>query len=340
MAAELGVSVATVSLALRNDSQVSPATRMRIQAAATERGYRLNPALTQMMSQVRKKLPGRYSETLGWLNLSEAPERFSESGLDYLRFMWEGARDRAAEQGYGLDHLWLGERGMSAKRLQAILQSRGIRGVLIPPLQRSIGHISLDWQKFAAVALTHTMPRPRLHRVVPDHHANMRQILRRLSRKGYRRPGLLLPRKFDERGDNRCSSAFYFHQQNLTRENRIPLLETPSLRLDSQTARWLKKYRPDAIITVGALRHLRQVDIGDAAYSRSLGIVLLGHASTDAGFAAVQENPEEIGAAGVNQLLSALSRNERGIPDCPQTILIPGTWVEGTTLPKRPSGAR
>lgn len=335
LAVALNMSVSTVSLAMRNDPRVAANTRKRVQNAARKIGYRLNPALTQMMSHVRQSRPAAYRETLAWLDLGETPDRFGPSGIDYLRFMWEGAKERAESLGYLLDSFWMSARGMTGKRMNSILTSRGIRGLLIPPLPRSCGHIPIDWSNFSSVALTHTLLRPAIHRVVPDQHANMSMLLRILDRRGYRRPGLLLSERFDERTGNRFRSAFYFHQNSLPQRDRIPVQISSPESLDEGCIRWLKRHRPDVVITLGKLRHLRNIDIGDAEYSASLGMILLGYATTDAGHAAVDENPREIGATGVDQLVASLSRNERGIPEFPHSISIPGIWIEGETLPVR-----
>ncbi len=339
IAAALGVSPATVSLALRNDPRVALATRDRVQEYARESKYQVNPAITQFMSHVRTARRAQYRETIGWLNMWDDPENFTRSGVEYLRFLWQGARQRAESLGFKLEGFWLTEPGMTGRRMSEILASRGIRGLLIPPLPQSCGHLSIRWEDFATVALSLTMARPRLHLVVPDHHANMQTILRTLRHRGYRRPGLLLSMGFDERSENRSRSIFYFHQQQFNLRDRIPVHLCRPEGYERDCLPWLKRYRPDAVVTLGPMRHLRELDLGDRDYSSRLGIVLLGHARTDAGFCAMDENPLQIGAAGVDQLAGALNRNERGLPVSPQTTLIRGDWVEGETLPTK-LGAR
>lgn len=336
LAESLGISVSTVSLALRNDPRIAVKTRHRVQQAARKVGYRLNPTLTHLMSNVRQAKRAHYRETLAFLNPEVSPRHFSEVGVEYQRHIWKGAFDRAESLGYALANFWLAEPGMSGRRMSAILKARGIRGLLVPPLPRECGHLSIKWEEFSAVALTYTMARPQLHRVVPDHHNAMQLMTRTLARRGYRRPGLLLLRGYDQRADHRCSAAFYFHQQSLPVRDRIPVKFCSRKDHQAESTRWLKRYRPDVVITMGVLRHLRHLDVGDPEYSENLGIILLGYAETDAGFTAIHENPGQIGAIGIDQLVGALNRNERGVPTCPQTLLVPGSWMEGTTLPVLP----
>lgn len=331
LAAALNISVTTVSMALRNHARVALKTRQEVQAYAREKGYNLNPSLTSLMSRVRSSQRADYRETLGWLNPMDTADHFTRCGLEYYRQLWQGALDRAGSLGYSLDSFWLGDPQMSGRRLSNILAARGIRGLLIPPLPKSCGHLTLDWSAFSVVALSHTLARPHFHRVAPDHHHNIQLILRHLRHRGYRRPGLLLPQRHDERSENRFRAAFYYHQQSLPAKDRIPVLICPS-GFEKSCAAWLKKHRPDAVITMGAMRHLREIDIGDPAYSTNLGIVLMSYASTDAGFCALHENPSQIGSTALDQLVSQLNRNERGIPSSAHSVLIKGSWVEGETL--------
>lgn len=336
LAAALKISVTTVSMALRNHPRVAPVTRRQVQSFAREKGYHLNPSLSVLMSHVRSSERAVYRETLAWINPSDGIDHYTNANSgspEYTRKLWQGASVRAAELGYELDNFWLAAPGMNSRRMNKILASRGIRGLLLPPLSRSCGHLSINWANFAAVALTYTVARPELHRVVPDHHNNMQLILRTMRHRGYHRAGLLFSSRFDERLENRLRSAFYFYQQSLPARDRIPVLVCQD-PFEKTAAAWLKIHRPDAVITLGGYRKLREIPIGDPAYSKNLGIVLMGHAATDEGFSAIDENPLLIGSSAVDHLVAQLNRNEKGLSACPQTVLIKGSWIEGQTLPK------
>ena len=332
IAQALGISASTVSLAMHNDPRVANSTREQVQAYARIHGYRLNPALTGMMSQARRSVRSEYVETLGWINNWDHPDYFIHRGVDFQRELWKGAETRAHSLGYQLHSFWQAAPKMTGKRLSDILIARGVRGLLIPPLQKSYGHLSLQWENFTPVALSLTLTRPRLHAVIPDHFINMRRILRKLKQRNYQRVGLLLQQKYDDRLDNRISSAFYQYQHTLPPEQQIPVHNSPAENCDRPIRDWLATYRPDAVITLGIYRHLRDLDVGDSDYSKRLGIALIGFAETDQGFAAIDENAYEIGKAGVDVLVAALNRNERGLPDQTATTLINGKWIDGGTL--------
>ncbi|MDF3056669.1 MAG: LacI family transcriptional regulator [Rariglobus sp.] len=333
LAAKLRVSVSTVSLALRNDQRVAKGTRERVIAAAGREGYHLNPAVAALMAQVRCSRRVAYRETIGWLNLWDHPDTYTKQGVEFQRFLWSGARDRAHQLGYALDSFWLAEPGMTARRMTSILSSRGIRGILIPPLPSSSDNLQLDWDRFTAVTLSYTLDRPKMDRVIPDHFGNMVTILRRLARLGYRRPGLLIPRGHDERGGHRLVAAYTFAQNALAEDDRVPVQVCHPSIVEREVVIWLKKHRPDAVITLGKLKHLKTMTGIGRAYLDRLGLVLMSLAGSDAGISGINENPAIIGAAGVEQLVLSLQRNEHGLPEHPRLIQIEGTWCDGQTTP-------
>jgi LacI family transcriptional regulator len=63
LAARLGVSKNTISLALRHDPRVSAPTRQRVQRLAEQLGYAKNPVVAQLMAELRKTQPAGYQRT-------------------------------------------------------------------------------------------------------------------------------------------------------------------------------------------------------------------------------------------------------------------------------------
>jgi len=334
LAQMLNVSAATVSLALRNDPRIALKTRERVVAAAKAAGYNLNPAIASLMSQVRNSSKITYRETIAWLNLWDQPDVYTKTGVEYQRKLWHGAWEHAQKLGYSLENFWLAAPGMRAKRMTAILTARGIRGLLVPPFKETMGHLSIDWKRFASVSLSYTMVRPKLDRVTPDHHSNLLAVLRQLRHRGYERPGLLIPKGYDSRTGKRLMAAFYYSQQSIPACNRIPPEIVDTKKLEGRNFDWLDKYRPDVLVTSGAYKHIKSVAGLDPDYLSRLGLVLLSHAETDSGISGIYENPEMIGATAVELLVVRLQRNELGLPVKPRLIQIEGDWVEGTSSPK------
>ncbi|WP_269522506.1 LacI family DNA-binding transcriptional regulator [Coraliomargarita parva] len=330
----LNISASTVSLALRNDPRVAVKTRERVVAAAQAAGYSMNPAIASLMSQVRSSRKVSYRETIGWLNLWDHPDTYTKTGVEFQLKMWQGAKNRAENLGYSLENFWLAAPEMRAKRMTAILTARGIRGLLVPPFPHSMGRLSIEWKNFTAVAMSYTMARPKLDRVIPDHYGNLLTILRELKHRGYKRPGLLIPKGYDDRTGNRLLAAFYFTQQSMPLSNRVPPEMADPEKLEDKNFAWLEKYRPDVLITAGIYKDIKSEAGLDPDYRAKLGLVLISHAGTDAGICGIYENPEIIGATAVEQLVLSLQRNELGLPARPRLIQIEGTWVEGNSAPR------
>src|SRR5687767_9601242 len=67
VADRMGVSRATVSLALRNDPRLPKATRERVQAIARELGYRPDPLVSSHMVRVQARKAVKQIRTLAFL---------------------------------------------------------------------------------------------------------------------------------------------------------------------------------------------------------------------------------------------------------------------------------
>ena len=131
MAHALGVSRTTVSEALRDHPRVKPETRVRVQAWAKQAGYRFNPLASSILSEVRRTRLNTFHGVLAAIG-QEEPARVPFPGA-YWRDLLQGATERASALGFKLEHFVVGQRRLSVKRLDTILRSRGIRGVLIMP---------------------------------------------------------------------------------------------------------------------------------------------------------------------------------------------------------------
>lgn len=294
-------------------------------------GYRPNPIATAL-GQLRFTNKARaVTAELAWLvhrEDSRAPNRFREFDL-----YWKGASETAKWFGYNLEEFNCNA-AFSLKRLEKALLTRGVRGILIPPLQsQPPGWDDFHWEHFSAVRFGHSVTKPQLHLVTSDQISNSLLALSKMQAYGYKRIGY---------ASNRIMTTWHkagvlMVQSNLERERQIePLLfdsseNTPENR--KKLVAWLKKMKPDAILTDVAevSRMLASAglrvpeDIGLAAFS-----VLDGNADTG-----IYQNPEEIGNAATEMLISLINHGHTGIPSICRELLIEGKWVDGTTLPPR-----
>jgi LacI family transcriptional regulator len=325
-----GVSVATVSRALRNHPGLPQQTCRRIQELARQLGYRPNPLVAAHMAYVRASHPSPTGVCLAYL--TNYPARQPWRRYRILVEFFEGARDRAAARGYRLEEYSLRERGMTSKRMSEVLNARAVPGVVVAPVTAAVGHLRLAWERFAAVSIGYSLARPNLHRAAPAHFQNVREACRQIRRRGYARPGLALPYSQDARVSHGWSAGFLYEQQKLPTRQRLPLLlPVDADWTERNFCRWLQRHRPDVVIcaTTDVLDWLRQRGEDPP---RSVGLVCLNCPDDRGALAGIYQNGPAVGSAAVDLLVTMLEHNERGVPSSPRTVHVCGKWVAGQTL--------
>lgn len=319
------VSKATVSLALRDDPRIPEETRTRIKQAAAKLGYRMNPLVSAHSAYVRTARESKTTTVLGYLT-NWASSAQPASNLVNQRCL-AGMHARAKELGYRVDHFQLLERGLTERRLSRILQARNIMGVVVADLAKAHSELDLDWQNVASVAIGYGLRSPLIHRVCHDQYGSMRLLLTELTALGYKRIGLAMEHRQDERTNNLILAAYLAHQHQQGAAPIAPLL--PVEWNQATLVKWYRKQKPDIIVSV-----LDDV----VAWLRDAGISVpdqVGFASVcvlKADGVGIYQHFEAIGEAAVNLLVSQLYTNQRGLPEHPQTNLILGSWRPGKSV--------
>ena len=162
----------------------------------------------------------------------------------------------------------------------------------------------------------------------------MEMALARLGALGCRRIGLPSSGRLDALSsfNRRNASTYLLAQAMLPAEDRLPLVDDVHPPSKDSICVWLKKYRPDGIISLNPWLHSWLVDFG-VRIPEDLRYALIGtegHMGV-AGVTGVDTRGEDMGRASVFKLASLLSGNFFGVPDCPQLTLISGRWVDGET---------
>jgi len=334
IAAEIGVSHVTVSLALRGDPRISTKRRQEIAAVAERLGYRPDPMLASLSAYRQAKRSVEIRSTVAWLNQWPDPRqlrRFQEFDA-----YWRGAHGYAAKLGYRLEEFVI-RPDLTPARLQQILLARNVRGILVPPHGQGLQLPGFDWDQFSVVRLGISVKELRAHIVTSDQMNCAATAFQRMWEKGYRRIAYVTAHPF-ERNTGGNFRAGYLSAQDAhvpLRSHLAPLtLSDLNRSADEKLFRkWLRGSRPDAILcAIGYLRELLQAarcrvpaDLGVAATS-----VLDSH--FDAG---VDQNSVEVGHVAMATLAGLIHQNERGLPQYCRRILVEGRWVDGTCLPQR-----
>lgn len=320
----------TVSRALRNSPLVNAATAERVRRIARQLNYAPDARLAQTMAGIRHTKQ-RELVPLAWLHANLKKDAFQT--YTWLTPYFDGACEQARELGWRLDEFWLGEPGMTGRRMSSILNSRGIRGVVVcPSMIPSISHIRMDWRLFAAVSFEGTMLVPRLHRVVPDYYYNMLLTLKMLRRLGYRRIGLYLHRQEERRSHHRYLSAFRHLLWDIPESERIPPLTFEPFDPKALGA-WLKKTRPDVLVGHDS-RLITWLENAGLRVPDDIGVAHLSLDGDCEDWAGIWQHKHRIGAQAVEQLVSLIHNNRMGLPDIAYETLVPGEWRFGKTLPR------
>src|ERR1044071_1034530 len=154
IAAQAGVTQATVSMSLANNPRISAATRERIQAIAKRLGYHPNPYVSTLMRIRRQGKPLKDKPVLALVCAQRTADGWRTHASLTIRQMREGAFERATFRGYRAQEFWLHRDGMSNERFSEMLYARGIRGLLLSPLAEGDPTPALHWDYFAAVSLS------------------------------------------------------------------------------------------------------------------------------------------------------------------------------------------
>ncbi len=326
-----GVGKATVSLALRNDPRLRPETCRRVQEVAESLGYKPNAVVANLMAQLRASRTPRYQATLALLNAAEDSELFRtvHTFAEWIR----GARERAAQLGYGLDDIRLHEPGVPPQRLGSILESRGIRGcVIVGVLDHGELPAAFDgvWTRFACVVVGVRVTRPPLHFCCNDHFATAVQATEELLSRGFRRPGLVIEEAVDGLVDHRFSAGFHTGVRGLPAAARIPVADF--VRRDSARFKaWFQAHKPDAILTLH--REVKEwlANLG-AAVPRDVSLAHLDLEPALEGWAGMNQNNHLAGASALDVLVGQIHRNETGVPPFAKSVMIESSWVDGKSV--------
>lgn len=335
IARELGVSATAVSLALKDSPRVSEALRARVRQAAAAGGHVPNARLAELMSEVRQSQPPGYRATIGVITLFPEERPWIERpAYAHLGRVLEGARERAAAHGYKLEDFWLKRPGLTPVRLRAILEARGVRGLLCLGSLDPEEHFPAALGKFAVVTHAASIP-DRLHRVMSHFTADARLLFEQLLRRGYRRPGLVILISGDRRTDHLYSAAFLSHQERKFAVAPIPILRAETWN-EVEFRRWFEAHQPDVVILHQYEDYLAAMMAWLARtrrrVPRDVGVALLDKIPERARFSGICQDPAAMGAVATEMLLGRVLLRDFGPSQLPKVELVEGQWNEGRTL--------
>ncbi len=288
-------------------------------AVAARMGYRVNPQLAAFMQARRTGRAMRADTTVALVYGGPAKPREGDS---YFGLCVRGIRALAEERGYALDMIrWNAERDASAEKLARVLEQRGIRGVLLMPADDvSRWTLPLDWTRFFGVALDHSLTGVPVHRVTDHHAADMTTALAHVKSAGWKRPGLVLDQRNNERTLEMRLGAYLARVAHDFPEAPEPLLVASGDKRAGAVRAWVNANKPDVVLAT---------DRGMAGLIGSgTAFVGLTHYTTEETHPGILIDGEGVGRTAAFLLFSLLENPRTGTGLRPQTILIEGSWRE------------
>ena len=335
IAREVGVSVMTVSRALRNAPRVAPETRARVQAVAAALGYEPDPDLARLMHRVRSRKTVRFRAVIAVIR-EEVPQD-NLLGPSYQYVPIEAIRQRALGHGYAVEEFWLGREGLTPKRLQKILLARGIEGVIVSPQSLQLPCSKLDYSPFASVAFGYAMREPALHMCAGNMTLGIQTAAEQLTARGYHRIGVAVTQWIVNRSQFGYSGGVFHFQQSLPAEDRIPLLLLPHNRIERGFAafsKWMNENRPDVLISFDTHVPEWLTRLG-LRVPDDIGFVVHDWTPAMTSCAGIYQRRDHLAAAAVDLIVTQLSQHERGVPAVARQIMIPPQWINGPSVRKK-----
>lgn len=336
IAAALGLNQASVSLALRGDPSIPESTRKLVVETAARLGYRPNAYVSTLMTHIRSGRPLRDQGCIALLFNRDALETDHITSNQSFHRQLIGATRRAQELGFHTENFFLHAPGMSARRINRILNTRGIRGMALMPAGQNADTTGIDWRHYACATIAYSWAQPETHRVSTDHRHHVDIAYQMLIDRGCRRIGFCLAPEAVEGVNGAWTDRFLRWQHRLAYKTPIPLfVGKPGQTPISDFKRWFTKFKPDALVTL--IGHEQEwLEKMHVRFPEDLALVCLNR-PLNSRFSGMEENHELVGATTVELVINQILHNEYGLPASSRLVLIKGTWVEGETIGRKPA---
>jgi LacI family transcriptional regulator len=334
LAAALGVSANTVSLALRGSPMVAAKTRRRVADLAEKMGYRRNPIVSQVMSALRRSQAPVFQATLALVNANHDPDALRDHPT--IPTYVAGCEARAARQGYRFDRFWLHDRAHKPESWRRTWRARGIRGVVLVGLMDTNElpvPLAALWQEFPCVVTGVRTRNPALPFSCVDHYNLVLTAFERVRALGYQRPGLVMDEVIDVLVERRFSAGFTTGQGGLPRAQRLPIfLETGREERDrARFGRWYDRHQPDVIFTLYN-RVFRWLEAKSLRVPGDVGVIQLEWRAARPDIAGMHQHNDLTGEAAVDMIISQIHNQENGLAASQRSTLISATWMDGTSV--------
>ncbi|MCF3651104.1 LacI family DNA-binding transcriptional regulator [Synoicihabitans lomoniglobus] len=342
IAARIGVHPTTVSLALRSHPSIPLATRKRVLAASAEIGYVRNPLLDAFNFHRLNKRATKDGTTIAFVvDANTSPYFFGQA---FHPLVYAGARAAAEAHHHSIEVFQVGEQDLSPKRLNTIIHSRGITGVLLSTFTLQTQALELDLNELAAVKIESHHLCPHIDVVTNDQCQAARLAVRRLRALGYRRIGLATARDDESRLDDNFATGVIVEQAEMPESECVPPLhfERTSLpEIGAKVEAWVKANAVDVLITnwkefLGEPHNAQEgswtIPCTSLRVGEDIAFASLDVPVNRPDVAGIVQNHRLVGMRAMEQLSVLVRTFHRGPPEAPSATYVPGFWKDGTTI--------
>lgn len=333
------VSKTTVSRALRNHPTLPQTTCKRIQEIAQKLNYAPDPFATSLGL---KKTGSPINANIACL-IGHRKRDFLKTSPAYQR-IYKGAKERATQLGYHIEHFWIYGPKYRDSQLDKILLSRGVSGIILLGILDE-NEVSLDWDRYAVVASGNHLLNDMVHLTAIDSIRCARLALKKLLDMPFKKIGLVTSNLNRYGDDQRCIDFLcaFSGLQNLNSEykERIcsPLVYSSIQQTESRIEfnQWLQKEKPDVIVT---RNHDHRTSHAELSWLQAAGfnvpddisLVELNVLDSNGPITGVIEPYHETGAASVDMLSTLIHHNTLGIPKNRVHSYLEPSWHPGNSI--------
>lgn len=332
IAQESGVSVTSVSLAMRGSRRVSPDKTKEIRELAEKMGYVRDPMMSALCSYRDSTRPRNKNANINFMQFGSSSPALEEAGKVASDF-WRGALYQTQQLGYSLNTIWAGDPSLNPERLKNILYSRGVSGLIVYEANCPVSKFESILNNFSSVWLGDGPKGASLHSVRLNRFSSMNLVWNHLSQLGYRNGGLIMAdHSLDQNYGEWEAGHNHFQRKFVGQPHFIPPLTFESKdRCDkAELKRWVDRWKPQVVISTFRAIYPMLIELG-YSIPHDLGYVSL---STKEGsdISGIDQQTESISQTGVRLLDQLICNRELGIPHHQQIIETNGVWAEGNTL--------
>ncbi|MCK5878896.1 MAG: LacI family DNA-binding transcriptional regulator [Holophagae bacterium] len=337
IARETGLSTCTVSCALRNRSEVSPATQELVHATAKEMGYQRNAAFAALGTMAHRNKNSYRGLPIGYL-WQHRPIDVNFQDVSLL----EGLQSKCLELGYHLEEFCLDD-FRSNDHFLTLVVNRGLTGLIIGHLREEGILSAAPLQKIALVAAGYHRLNLPIYTVKNNAYEISFETLLNVYEKGYRKILVLqfwhenLPAKDD----------YLRYAGTMAASLKIGPLTNGWIKIadrpDGDVTEWKKvidQYQPDAII---GFNDADYYFVDRAGFMKSTQHAFAARACSlnTSPFATTEVSgmvchSKKIGETAVQWIDQLIRIGEWGIPPLVKSQVIQPEWREGTTTPTLP----